>query len=247
MSFKATNWALTIKGLKPATKIVLIYLSDRFNPDYGCFPSISKLAEDCEMSDKSVHTHLDKLEAAGLITKTARTKGNGIKTSNSYKLHMPADPDVKNLQNGYVKSTGSDMKNLHSNLVSNNHVKDNPKNMSIIGQPLQELLSKKLPFPGQLFDDLWKIYPKKVGKGTARKALEKALAKETEHKIQHSLALFIRAWGSQDKKFMPHLATWLNGERWDDELQEASLQDMTSDQQMQAILGSLTTDRKMIQ
>jgi hypothetical protein len=46
---------------------------------------------------------------------------------------------------------------------------------------------------------------------------------------------------------MPHLATWLNGERWDDEIQQPSLQDMTSDQQMQAILGSLATDRKMIQ
>jgi hypothetical protein len=94
---------------------------------------------------------------------------------------------------------------------------------------------------------MWEMYPKKVGKGTARKALAKALPKAPADKIQHSLALFVRAWGSQDKKFMPHLATWLNGERWDDELQEASLQDMTADQQMQAILGSLTTDRKMIQ
>lgn len=228
MSFKATNWALTIKGLKPATKIVLIYLSDRFNPDYGCFPSIAKLAEDCEMSEKSVHTHLDKLEAAGLITKTARTKGNGIKTSNSYKLHMSTNPDMKNLQNGYVKFTGSDVKNLHTNLVSNNHVKDNLNNMSI-------------------FEDLWKIYPKKVGKGTARKALATAMKKAPIDKIQNSLSLFVRSWGNQDKKFMPHLATWLNGERWDDEIQQPSLQDMTSDQQMQAILGSIPTDRKLLQ
>ena len=79
------------------------------------------------------------------------------------------------------------------------------------------------------------------------KALSKALTKATIEQIQHSLALFVRAWGSQDKKFMPHLATWLNGERWDDEIQQPSLQDMTSDQQMQAILGSLATDRKLLQ
>jgi hypothetical protein len=94
---------------------------------------------------------------------------------------------------------------------------------------------------------MWEMYPKKVGKGTARKALAKALAKAPVDQIQHSLALFVRYWGQQDKKFMPHLATWLNGERWDDEIQQPSLQDMTSDQQMQAILGSLATDRKMIQ
>tara|TARA_R110001592_G_scaffold176236_3_gene415743 strand:- start:114 stop:416 length:303 start_codon:yes stop_codon:yes gene_type:complete len=98
-----------------------------------------------------------------------------------------------------------------------------------------------------IFDDIWKMYPKKVGKGTARKALAKAITKAPVDKIQHSLALFIRAWGNQDKKFMPHLATWLNGERWDDELQAPSLQDMTSDQQMQTILGSLQDDRKLLQ
>ena len=98
-----------------------------------------------------------------------------------------------------------------------------------------------------IFDDIWKMYPKKVGKGTARKSLAKAITKAPVDKIQHSLALFIRAWGNQDKKFMPHLATWLNGERWDDELQAPSLQDMTSDQQMQTILGSLQDDRKLLQ
>jgi DNA replication protein DnaC len=98
-----------------------------------------------------------------------------------------------------------------------------------------------------IFDDIWKMYPKKVGKGTARKALAKAMTKTPTDKIQHSLALFVRAWGNQDKKFMPHLATWLNGERWDDELQAPSLQDMTSDQQMQTILGSLQDDRKLLQ
>ena len=96
-----------------------------------------------------------------------------------------------------------------------------------------------------IFDSMWEMYPKKVGKGTARKALAKALAKAPVDKIQHSLALFVRAFGSQDKKFMPHLATWLNGERWDDDIQEPSLQDMSSDQQMQAILGSVKKERTM--
>ena len=39
MSHEATNWAIKQRGLKPTTKIVLWHLCDRFNPDYGCFPS----------------------------------------------------------------------------------------------------------------------------------------------------------------------------------------------------------------
>ncbi len=50
MSHAATNWAIQQRGLKPTTKIVLWHLCDRFNPDYGCFPSQERLAHDCEIS-----------------------------------------------------------------------------------------------------------------------------------------------------------------------------------------------------
>jgi hypothetical protein len=50
MSHDATNWAIKQRGLKPTTKIVLWHLCDRFNPDYGCFPSQARLAHDCEIS-----------------------------------------------------------------------------------------------------------------------------------------------------------------------------------------------------
>ena len=39
MSHKATVWAIQQRGLKPATKIVLWFLCDRHNPDFGCFPT----------------------------------------------------------------------------------------------------------------------------------------------------------------------------------------------------------------
>jgi hypothetical protein len=46
MSHEATNWAIKQRGLKPTAKIVLWHLCDRFNPDYGCFPSQARLAHD---------------------------------------------------------------------------------------------------------------------------------------------------------------------------------------------------------
>ena len=49
MSHAATNWAIQQRGLKPATKIVLWHLCDRHNPDFGCFPTQVRLAEDAEM------------------------------------------------------------------------------------------------------------------------------------------------------------------------------------------------------
>jgi hypothetical protein len=58
MSHKATNWAIQLRGLSPVTKLVLWYLCDRHNPDFGCFPSQDQLAADAEISRASLNTHL---------------------------------------------------------------------------------------------------------------------------------------------------------------------------------------------
>jgi len=67
MSHAATNWAIQQRGLKPATKIVLWFLCDRHNPDFGCFPTQARLAEDAEMSISALNQHLATLEDLGLI------------------------------------------------------------------------------------------------------------------------------------------------------------------------------------
>ena len=72
MSHDATNWAIKQRGLKPTTKIVLWYLCDRFNPDYGCFPSQARLAHDCEISRSTLNDHIGQLEATGLLRRVPR-------------------------------------------------------------------------------------------------------------------------------------------------------------------------------
>ena len=72
MSHAATNWAIQQRGLKPTTKIVLWHLCDRFNPDFGCFPSQEQLADDCEISRSTLNEHLALLETAGLIRRVQR-------------------------------------------------------------------------------------------------------------------------------------------------------------------------------
>jgi hypothetical protein len=72
MSHRATNWAFQQRGLKPAERVVLLYLADRHNPDHGCFPSQGQLAADCEMSRSGLNVHLDALEEMGLIRRERR-------------------------------------------------------------------------------------------------------------------------------------------------------------------------------
>jgi hypothetical protein len=72
MSHDATNWAIQRRGLKPTTKIVLWHLCDRYNPDFGCFPSQDRLAHDCEISRSTLNDHLGQLEAGGLLLRVPR-------------------------------------------------------------------------------------------------------------------------------------------------------------------------------
>lgn len=72
MSHAATNWALQQRGIKPAAKIVLWHLCDRYHPDHGCFPSQATLAHDCEMSRASINRCIDQLEAKGLVQRHPR-------------------------------------------------------------------------------------------------------------------------------------------------------------------------------
>jgi len=72
MSHDATNWAIQRRGLKPTTKIVLWHLCDRYNPDFGCFPSQDRLAHDCEISRSTLNEHLDRLEAEHLLRRVPR-------------------------------------------------------------------------------------------------------------------------------------------------------------------------------
>lgn len=64
------------------------------------------------------------------------------------------------------------------------------------------------------FEQFWLIYPRKIGKGQARRAWKTALQKT-------DAATMLAALQGQTfdlrERFQPHPATWLNGERWLDE------------------------------
>lgn len=69
MSHFATNWAIQLRGLEPATKVLLWHLADCHNPAQGCFPTQAFLADRSELSRASVNRHLAILEQRGLIAR----------------------------------------------------------------------------------------------------------------------------------------------------------------------------------
>ena len=81
---------------------------------------------------------------------------------------------------------------------------------------MQDLLKA----PPDHFDEFWQAYPRKVGKGAARKAYSKALRLTDHDTIMGALSDQRPAMEAKEPKFIPHPSTWLNQERWEDEPEE---------------------------
>ena len=66
------------------------------------------------------------------------------------------------------------------------------------------------------FHEFWNTYPRKQGKGAARTAWTKAIAKADAATIIAAAAAY-RDDPNREDGFTAHAATWLNQERWDDD------------------------------
>lgn len=65
------------------------------------------------------------------------------------------------------------------------------------------------------FEAFWKSYPRRVAKGAARKAWDKAIKKTTLENMLKAITEYVAK--KPEKIDFKHPATWLNGECWDDE------------------------------
>ena len=69
------------------------------------------------------------------------------------------------------------------------------------------------------FYELWGMYPRKVAKRVAQKSFERLTQTEQAQALE-AMPNHLAYWKSQDTQlaYIPHLATWLNQYRFEDEI-----------------------------
>ena len=93
--------------------------------------------------------------------------------------------------------------------------KNNKNNISCNGNSEIEVLDQKEMW----FESFWEIYPKHQDKKKAKQKFLKACTNEKEYKaIMDGLRNILPVWAKKDTKYIPMPTTWLNGERWNDEV-----------------------------
>lgn len=80
--------AMKTKVGNPLRKLVLIKLADNASDQGECWPSYQHIADQCEISKRSVMLHVSNLEAQGLLKKEVRKGGPKGNSSNLYYLTL---------------------------------------------------------------------------------------------------------------------------------------------------------------
>ena len=93
--------------------------------------------------------------------------------------------------------------------------KNNKNNISCNENSGIEVLDQKEMW----FESFWEIYPKHQDKKKAKQKFLKLCTNEKEYKaIMDGLRNVLPVWAKKDTKYIPMPTTWLNGERWNDEV-----------------------------
>lgn len=81
-----------------------------------------------------------------------------------------------------------------------------------------------------MFDQFWAVYPRHIAKKNALKSWTRLkVTPELFVKIMGALEVVKRTQQWQDPQYIPHPATWLNQERWEDEVETSVKKVLPSD------------------
>ena len=181
--------------------------------------SINGLVAISKENETSINSALKELKEFGYlkVTKVLPCKANNGKFNYIYDIFEKPIKKSQALENQEVEIQG--VENLgveiqalenQGQLNTNNKIKNNKiKNNNIICSNAKK----------EMFESFWNEYPKKVNKKNAEKSFMKIknLDDELFKKIITKLEEHKKIW--KDKQFIPYPSTWLNGERWNDELE----------------------------
>lgn len=195
------------KAISVTEKVMLAEIDSLSKLKAGCIASNAHFAEMFDLSQARVSEIISSLASKGFVM--VEQKRQGVRTVQRTIKVIPRDMTSTEIPKNFYGNPeeGSSEKAERTNTGITNTGKEN-----------------------QLFESFWKLYPKKKGKKEAEKAWRKVKAADVPA-IMQALAVEIRSeqWLKNGGQYIPNPATWLNGERWNDEVQVANALPASSD------------------
>lgn len=222
MSWQATNWALEQKTGDVGRKVLLLLLANLADENHSCFPGQERLARESEQSLSTVKRQLKRLEEDGYIRREHRDgrgagRGKG-RTSDRYYLMMDAVIPRGQIDTREIPPPTGHLTVPTGHLTTSqvSPVTYEPLEEPLVVEPLDSSSPAQPATVADPFDEFWSHYPRKVGKGQARKAWVKALTLVPPDEIIAGAQALAADPNLPGLEFIPHPGTWLAREGWED-------------------------------
>ncbi len=234
MSMDLMVQAMKIKVGNPLRKLVLLKLADNASDLGECWPSYQHIADQCEISKRSVMNHIEALCECGLIKKELRTgpKGN---SSNVYQLNLRSAGDspggsanrslpgatdsLPGAGDSPGGSAGAAPRISHSFEPVNEPVNEPIKHTGASAIASAPTRSAKQDYSPE-FEKAWQAYPKRAG-GNSKAAAFKAWNARLKDGVKPEVMLagvkryaaFARATGSAGTQYVKQAASFFGPDR----------------------------------
>ena len=193
------EWVIDADISDRAVRVYTLLARYADNETLQAFPSRDTLAKRAHCNVKAVTRAIDELVTIGAVVKEHRKQGDSYQ-SNLYTLRR-VGPVVTPPRVILDLGVGSDL--------TPPRVSDDPLTRTTELEPLNDIYRH--------FNDFWEIYPRKLGKGEAKGAFQKAVLKFGVEKVMDGVRRLAEDPNLPATQYVPRAATWLNQERWDDE------------------------------
>ncbi|WP_316542462.1 helix-turn-helix domain-containing protein [Klebsiella michiganensis] len=234
MSMDLMVQAMKIRVGNPLRKLVLLKLADNASDLGECWPSYQHIADQCEISKRSVMNHIEALCEGGLIKKELRTgpKGN---SSNVYQLNLRSAGDspggsanhslpgaadsLRSAGDSPGGSAGAAPRISHSFEPVIESVNEPIKHTGASADASAPARSAKQDYSPE-FETAWQDYPKRAG-GNSKAAAWKAWKARLKDGVNPEAMLagvkryatYARATGSVGTQYVKQAATFFGPDR----------------------------------
>lgn len=217
MGFHDVEWAYSIDRPLAETAVLAALCHRTDDETHTTFVGQQAIAEMIGSSPEKVLRALKSLEVAGVITRTRRHGAGGYRTSDLIRVNV--DTYVTNRLVGDSPSRQNAYQEIRRDLPDDSSAptwqKVTAEEINQIDQPEDHPVPPASP---DGFDEFYSIWPRKRAKPAAQKAWAKAVKRASADQILSAAIAYRDNPHRPEPHLIPHPATWLNQDRWNDEL-----------------------------
>lgn len=239
MSWAAIKWVGELPISAPAKPVLTALAIMADEGDNSCFPGHKRLATLTGYSEITVRRSVAELEDRGLILRERRTNAKGYRTSDRYWLQVKDTPneltDHKDEEPTGLTDhkEGKSYRSVGAGLAISQIIPTDLRDRAIeelVEEPVEEPDIPTRPVLTAVeninsdgmdikaaFTGFYEAYPKQVAMAKALKAFERALRKTDAKTLTAAARAYAAVCGPVDN-FTPHPHTWLDDERWTDDM-----------------------------